>query len=167
MFNEVIERANKNREQPLRFGTYEAGPGYALNGLNNARVTREQATDQELVMKSKVAGVATLDSFLSRTRYGSDIDNFFTFAAGDLWKSHAKYHRGGQPHASFLPLQIFNHIGTGDMLLVSTDSVSTVDTAKAKRRLAIDNAPLASVFVTRRGQDIHAYLCEPDVSRIP
>ena len=153
-FNAVMDATNKRLGRTLGFGTYEAGPGYALNGMHGTTVTRDQANDQELVMKSKLAGVATLDSFLSRIRYGSTIENFFTFEAGDMWKSHAKKHRGGQPHASFLPVQMFNHIGTGQMLLVSTDNVSTVDTPKAKKRAALDNGPMAAVYAMRDGDRV-------------
>jgi hypothetical protein len=141
----------------IKIGTYEAGPGYALNGLNNARVSKEQAEEQEQVMKSKLAGTATLDSFLARTSHGFAIDNFFTFDEGDLWKSHAKKFRGGQPHASFLPLQVFNQHATGDMLKVETQSVPTVDTQAAKRRLAIDDAPLAAVYALQEGDRMAVY----------
>ena len=153
-FNGVMDKTSQRLGREVKFGTYEAGPGYALNGLNGARVSQEDATSQEHVMKSKLAGVATLDSFLARTRFGSDIDNFFTFDYGDRWKSHAKQHRGGQPHASFPPLQMFNHLGTGDMLLVNTENTSTVDTPAVKRRAAIDDQPLTAVYATRDGQDV-------------
>ena len=152
--NQVMETVSKRLGREIKFGTYEAGPGYALNGLNGARVSEEEAASQENVMKSKLAGVATLDSFLARIRYGSDIENFFTFEYGDKWKSHAKKHRGGQPHASFLPLQMFNHLGLGDMLLVNTESTSTVDSKAVKRRTGIDDQPLTAVYATRDGQDV-------------
>lgn len=152
--NEVTQVATDRLGREVKFGTYEAGPGYAMNGLNNARVTQEQRESQENVMKSKLAGVATLDSFLARAKYGSDIDNFFTFAEGDYWKSHAKKHRGGQPHASFLPLITFNQVGTGDMLFVETLSVPTADTKEARRRAAVENQPLAAAYATREGQRV-------------
>ncbi len=144
-----LQEDAKKSGRDIKTGTYEAGPGYAMNGLNNARVSREQAAEQEEVMKSKLAGVATLDSFLARTAVGFDLDNFFTFAEGDLWKSHAKKYRGGAPHASFLPLQLFNNTSTGDMLEVVTESVPTIDTQAARRRQAVDDGPLAAVYATR------------------
>lgn len=155
--NEVAETAAGRLGREVHFGTYEAGPGYAMNGLNNARVTAEQKQAQELVMKSKLAGVATLDSFLSRNRYGSSIENFFTFAQGDLWKSHASEHRGGQPHASFLPLVLFNQVATGDMLRVETKSTPTVDVEKSRRRSAVDDAALTAVHATRSGNQVAVF----------
>jgi len=155
--SEVADAAGKRLGREMKFGTYEAGPGYALNGLNNARVTPEQAESQEQVMKSKVAGVGTLDSFLARNKYGSDVDNFFTFAAGDLWKSHAKYHRGGQPHASYLPLELFNREATGDMLLVERESTPTIDTKGTRRRLSVDNSPLTEAYATRAGDRVAVF----------
>ncbi|NBD37110.1 MAG: hypothetical protein GVY10_00895 [Verrucomicrobia bacterium] len=156
--NKVIETAAERLGRAIRFGTYEAGPGYVLDGLNNADVTEEQAEAQEHVMKSKLSGVATLDSFLARAKYGSDIDNFFTFAEGDLWKSHAKRYRGGQPHACFLPLALFNRVATGDLLQVETRSTPTVDTAASRRRQAVDDAPLAAAYATRSGDRV-AVVC--------
>lgn len=151
----------------LRYGVYEAGPGYALNGLNNARVSREQAIQQENVMKSKLAGTATIDSFLARASHGFAVDNFFTFSPGDLWSSHAKFHRGGQPHASFLPLQLFNREATGKMLAVQTLSVPTADTVATRRRQAVADAPLAAVYATRDGDRVALYCISRRVPAFP
>ena len=148
---------NRPEAHPLRTGTYEAGPGYAMNGLNNARVTREQARAQEEVMKSKVAGTATLDSFLTYAYYGFSLQNFFTFAEGDLWKSHAKWYRGGQAYPAFLALSLFNQEGTGDMLRTETLSTSTVDYPKLRRRNELKNGPLAAVYATRQGSRVNVF----------
>jgi hypothetical protein len=152
----LVER-RANGHPDLRLGTYEAGPGYALNGLNGAQVSREQAHEQELVMKSKVAGTATLDSFLMRCYYDFDSQNFFTYSEGRTWSSHAKWYRGGQAYPSFLSLVLFNHQGLGDLLSTSCQSVSTVDTAKTRRRLAIDNAPLAAIYATRADDRVNVF----------
>lgn len=141
----------------VRPGTYEAGPGYAMDGLNNARVTKEEARAQDEVMKSKVAGTATLDAFLTQAYYGFALQNFFTFAEGNLWKSHAKWWRGGQAYPSFLWLQQFNHIGTGDMLRTETLSVSTVDYPALHRRSELKNGPLATVYATRKGNRVSVF----------
>lgn len=167
LLNTVTQIASDRLGRDVGFGTYEAGPGYAMNGLNNARVTREQAQAQENVMKSKLAGVATLDSFLARARFGSTLENFFTFAEGDLWKSHAKIRRGGQPHASFLPLQLFNTIGTGDMLRVNTQSTPTVDSASSRRREGIDNGPLTAVYATRSGDRVVVFCINRMIANYP
>ncbi|MDF3129479.1 hypothetical protein P0Y35_09765 [Kiritimatiellaeota bacterium B1221] len=163
----VSQNASDRLGREVKFGTYEAGPGYAMNGLNNAKVSKEEATSQENVMKSKLSGVATLDSFLARSVHGSDIDNFFTFEEGNLWKSHAKKHRGGQPHASFLPLVMFNHLATGDMLETETVSVSTVDTPKSRRRQAIEAGPLAAVYATRQDKKVTVICINRQVAGYP
>lgn len=139
----------------FKIGTYEAGPGYALNGLNNIRVTPTQAADQEKVMKSKAAGVATLDTFLSQAIYDFDIQNFFTFSEGAYWTSHARPWSGGYAHPSFLYLSLFNHEGLGDLLRVSTDSVPTVDLPNFRRRQAVNGAPSVAAYATRRGDRVN------------
>jgi hypothetical protein len=141
----------------IRLGTYEAGPGYALNGLNGARVSAEQAKQQEEVMKSKVGGTATLDSFLMRAKYDFDLQNFFTFSEGRTWSSHAEWYNGHQSYPCFLTLELFNRQGLGDLLAVKTHSVSTVDTAGRRRRKAIENAPLAAVYATRSGRRVNVF----------
>jgi hypothetical protein len=133
----------------LRLGTYEAGPGYALNGLNKARVTKEQAHAQEQVMKSLAAGTATLDSFLARAYRGFDVQNFFTFDSGNLWKSHAKWYHGGQAYPSWKLLSLFNREASGDMLRTETLSVPSAELRAFSRRRAVKDAPLAAVYATR------------------
>ncbi|MFW6286874.1 MAG: hypothetical protein ACOC29_02935, partial [Candidatus Sumerlaeota bacterium] len=152
----LVER-RKNGHSELRLGTYEAGPGYALNGLNGAKVSKEQAHEQELVMKSKTAGTATLDSFLLRAYYDFDSQNFFTFSEGRTWSSHTRWYRGGQAYPCFLSLMMFNHEGLGDMLNTKMESVATIDTPKHRRRQAIKNAPLAAVYATRDGDRVNVF----------
>ncbi len=151
----------------IKLGTYEAGPGYALNGLNNAVVSKEQKRQQENVMKSKVAGTATIDSFLARSYYDFDLQNFFTFSEGDLWKSHAKSYRGGQPYPSFMTLSIFNRLATGDMLATKTISVPTVDLPKAKRRQEVKDAPLAAVYATQNKDQLNVFCISRKIAGYP
>ncbi|MHB1140957.1 MAG: hypothetical protein ACYC1T_04250 [Sulfuricaulis sp.] len=141
---------NARRQHKLRLGTYEAGPGYVLNGLNNARITAQQSRDQEQVMKSLAAGTATLDSFLARAYRGFDIQNFFLFGNGALWASHAPLHLGGEAYPSWQLLSLFNNIASGDMLRTATLSVPTVNLKAFKRRRGIFNAPLTVVYATRK-----------------
>lgn len=147
----------RGQGRDVRTGTYEAGPGYVLNGLNKASVSKEDAEQQEQVMKSKLAGTATIDSFLARAYYGFDLQNFFTYSEGRYWTSYAKQYRGGQPHACFLPLEMFNRYATGDMLKTVTISVPTVDTPKLKRREAVENQPLAAVYATRKEDRVSVF----------
>lgn len=157
------------RDTGRRFGigTYEAGPGYSLNGLNNARVTREQAAEQELVMKSKVAGVANLDAFLAMAANDFDLQNYFTFSEGDYFTSHARTHQGGHAHPSWLYLELFNREATGDMLLVKTQSTPTLDLPAYRRRQAIEGAPTVAAYATRDGDRVNVFLVSRRFAEFP
>lgn len=135
-------------------GTYEGGPGYVLNGLNGARVSAEQAAAQERVMKSAAAGAATLDSFLIRAREGDRLQNFFMYARGGYWSSHAPWYRGGQAWPSWDWLALFNRVGLGDMLDVTTLDVPLRDLPARGRRKAAEDAPMVGVYATRAGDRV-------------
>ena len=134
-------------------GTYEAGPGHTFT-----RVTPQQRTDEEAIMKSKALGVATLDTFLSQAAHDFDIQNFFTFGEGQQFVSHSKWYGGDAAHPSFLYLTLFNREAAGDMLRVATESVPTMDIPAFKRRQAIDGAPLAAVYATREGDRVNVFV---------
>ncbi|MGF1482885.1 MAG: hypothetical protein ACFBZ8_00810 [Opitutales bacterium] len=148
-------------------GTYEAGPGYALNGLNNARVTPQQAQEQEEAMKSLTGGVATLDSFLIRAYYGHKIQNFFTYGEGDRWKSHAEWYHGGHAYPCWEVLEIFNKVGTGDILRIETESVPTADLAGFKRRQAVDDAPMVAAYASRKDDRLTLFLISRKIPNFP
>ncbi len=166
---EQLAGANEDRtpEQQAELGVYEAGPGYALSGLNNARVTKQQARKQEMVMKSKTAGTATLDSFLGRAYYGYVLDNFFTFREGDTWSSHAKWYRGGQAYPQWMLLSLLSNYGAGEMLEVETLSTPTADLPKLRRRDAVEDAPLAAVYATREGDRLTVFLINRQIPGYP
>ncbi|WP_371158419.1 hypothetical protein [Jannaschia sp. 2305UL9-9] len=138
--------ARQNRE--IAVGTYEAGPGYALNGLNRRRVTEEQADEQEIVMKSRAAGVATLDTFLAQRRSGYRTQNFFKFGEGRMWQSHAPWHMGGAPYPSWMLLSLMNRLGAGEMRDVETIAVPRRDLPAFERREAVADAPQVAVYAT-------------------
>lgn len=135
----------------LMIGTYESGPGYALNGLNGENVTPEQAAAQEKVMKSAATGTATLDAFLAQMRNGFTIQNYFTFARGDYWKSHAPWYNGGQAYPSWAWLALANRELMGDMLTVRTNKAPLRDLPENSRRQPVDDAPMVDVYALRRG----------------
>ncbi len=151
----------------LRLGTYEGGPGYVMNGLNNARVTEEQARAQEQVMKSLAAGTATLDSFLARAYRGFAVQNFFAFGSGNLWKSHAKWYDGGQAYPSWKLLGLFNKEATGDMLRTETLSVPSADLKAFSRRQTIKDAPLAAIYATRKEERYSLFVLSRKVPNYP
>ncbi|MHB8622293.1 MAG: hypothetical protein ACYDBA_02855 [Sulfuricaulis sp.] len=156
-----------NGDNKLRLGTYEAGPGYLMNGLNNDHVTEEQAHAQEQVMKSLAAGTATLDSFLARAYRGFVIQNFYAFGSGNLWKSRAKWYDGGQAYPSWKLLSLFNTEATGDMLRTETLSVPTTDLKAFSLRQTIEDAPLAAIYATRKGDRYSLFVLSRKVPHYP
>lgn len=142
-------RIGAERGTPLFAGTYEAGPGYAINGLNGVKMTPEQASDQEAAMKSVAASTATLDAFLMRAAYGQKLQNYFTYGSGERWTSHARWEKGGQTYPAWDLLAFFNNEALGDMLEVKTLGVPTIDLPAARRREAVSNGPLVAVYATR------------------
>lgn len=155
------------RGRPLSVGTYEAGPGYVLNGLNRRRVSREQADEQEAVMKSVAAGTATLDSFLTRAAEGYAVQNFFTFEEGNLWKSHADWHEGGNALPSWAFLEVVNAFLPAQMLAVETEIVPRADLEEVRRRAAVKGAPLVAVHALRSGDRLALAVISRRVSAYP
>jgi hypothetical protein len=164
---EEIARLARDRGRPILAGTYEAGPGYALNGLNNARVTKEEAAAQEEVMKSQAAGVATLDSFLAQAAEGYALQNAFTFSEGLRWSSHATWDKGGQAYPHWQLIALLNREGLGDMLRVDLRAAPTTNLTKGKLRVAARNAPLVSAYATRRGDRVNLFVISRRVPGYP
>jgi len=160
-------RSRKGIGKPITIGSYEAGPGYARDGLNNTTVTQEQAAEQEQVMKSQAAGVATLDSFLAAALNGFEVQNFFTFGRGDYWKSHTKWYDGGHAYPSWKALSLFNNEGLGDMLRVETISAPGIDLKAYRKREAVGNAPLIGVYATRDGDRLNVFVLSRKVPGYP
>jgi hypothetical protein len=142
-------RIGAARGAPLLVGTYEAGPGYAMDGLNGETVTPDQARAQEEVMKSRTAGAATLDAFLARSLAGFAEQTFFTFGEGLRWTSHAPRAHGGAAYPSWALLGLMNREIRGAFLEVETLAVPRADLAASKRRIAVAGAPLVAVYATR------------------
>ncbi|MEL6645078.1 MAG: carbohydrate binding domain-containing protein [Pseudomonadota bacterium] len=167
------EHADKTRDvarargTPLDFATYEAGPGYALDGLNRRRVTPEQAALQEEAMKSVAAGAATLDGFLDRAAGGMVLQNFFTYGTGPRWTSHSAWHAGGQPHPSWDALSVFNMHATGAMLAVDVRDMVTVDLPEVENRPAVSDAPAIGVYATRQGDRLSVIVISRRVPDFP
>lgn len=146
-----VAQISQQRPLPLRVGTYEAGPGYALNGLNNERVSPEQAKAQEQVMKSLAAGTATIDTFLAQASVGYATQNFFIFREGATWSSHAYWHQGGHAYPSWDTLALFNRHSLGSMVQVNTVATPTTTLKAFRRRPALEQAPLVAVYAVRQG----------------
>lgn len=141
---------NQRMAPPISVGTYEAGPGYALNGLNNEKVTAKQASEQELVMKSLAAGTATIDTFLAQASAGYATQNFFIFRQGDTWSSHAPWYLGGHAYPSWQTLALFNQHSLGDMVQVKAVATPTTALQAMRRRPAVPDAALVSCYAIQQ-----------------
>lgn len=131
-------------------GTYEAGPGYNLDGLNNVRMTPEMVEFESQVMKSLAAGTATLDAFLNHATQGAKLQNFFTFGRNrHYWTSHAVFRNGGQAYPSWLALSLFNNEGQGDLLNVLAEQVPTRLAEAVGRRPEMAHMPEVAVHASR------------------
>jgi len=164
---EDARRLSRQRAEPLGIGSYESGPGYALDGLNGKKIDPERETLQHEVMKGAAAGAAVLDQFLSAARAGAQVQNFFTFGRGEMWTSHAPWYRGGQAWPSWQWLSVFNRVGTGDMLGVETLEVPRRDIPKMRRREALKAAPLVAVYATRQGDRVTVFVINRSVPGLP
>jgi len=144
----------------LELGTYEAGPGYALSGLNNQpKMSPEQVLAQERTMKSLGGGTATLDNFLDKAYHGFTLQNFFTFYHGRThWVSHTSWDRGARAHPPWLAMELFNRHGTGDFLKVERLAAPAVDVAAYKRRKAMKDVPLIACYASRRGARVNLFV---------
>lgn len=165
----LAETARDLRHQHpgLLIGTYESGPGYAMNGLNGAKVTPEQAEEQELVMKSCAAGTATLDAFLARAQRGFTLQNFFTFGAGVRWSSHAVWWNGGQAHPAWRLLSLFNTQGLGEMLRVDTRTVPSADIDSNEGKRVLHGTPQMAAYATRQGTRLNLFVISRKVAGFP
>lgn len=153
---EKVNAISKLHNKTLKVGTYEAGPGYARNGLNNEKVTKEQYLEQERVMKGPVAATATLDTFLTQLREGYSTQNFFLFQRGDYWSSHAKWYDGGEAYPSWQWITFFNNVidDSYSLLKTTSENVPTRNIQAFKRRKAIDNAPSVDIFPFSNGDTL-------------
>lgn len=168
-FVDAIAPINESRpaDNPALLGVYEAGPGYLLSGLGAVNLSDQRILEQELVMKSRTSGVGTLDSFLARARDGYRLDNFFTFGEGDTWSSHAEWYRGGQAYPQWMVLSLVNKLNTPDMLAVKATSVPAIDLPGWKRRVAVDDAPLAACYAMQGEERLSVFLINRKLADYP
>jgi hypothetical protein len=147
---EALAEQQESGEADYILGTYEAGPGYNLNGLNGVSMDSEQVEAESQVMKSLIGGTATLDAFLMRATYGFDLQNFFTFSRNrNYWVSHARWYNGGQAYPCWSALSLYNLYAVGDHLLVNCERSPTYDLEETDSRSALDDAPMTAVYATR------------------
>lgn len=145
----AVEATPRADGRALLLGTYEAGPGYQLNGLNGVRVGPEDVAEQERVMKSLASGVATLDAFLARAARGYQVQNFYGYGTGEYWRSHALDHNGAHAYPAWQLLELYNRRLTGDFLEVLTHDAPRISLGAENHRKPVTDGPLIGVYATR------------------
>eukprot|EP00730_Choanoeca_flexa_P004646 TRINITY_DN11760_c0_g1_i4.p2 TRINITY_DN11760_c0_g1~~TRINITY_DN11760_c0_g1_i4.p2 ORF type:complete len:522 (+),score=116.02 TRINITY_DN11760_c0_g1_i4:1811-3376(+) len=149
-------------------GTYEAGPGYHLNGLNNDVMNASQVEAESQTMKSQAGGASTLDAFLVRAACGFGVQNFFTFSRNrDYWTSHAPLVSGGQAYPPWSALTMYNVNATGDFLSTQYARTPTWTLNATKKRPAVPNARLMSVYATRNSKDYSVFVISKKLDKYP
>jgi hypothetical protein len=149
-------------------GTYEAGPGYNLNGLNGVSMSKEQVEQESRTMKSLAAGTATLDVFLTQGSLGYHLQNFFTFQRNrNYWTSHARIENGGQAYPSWKLLSLYNREGKGDFLLAQTLEGATYTFEKNAKRAGLKNMPLVGVYATRQDDRLNLFVISRKAREYP
>lgn len=119
--------------------SYESGPGFQLNGLNDAVVSSSQFIQQEIAMRSRACATGVVDAFLLQAVNGFDSSIFFTLGRGDAWKARADEPNGGQTYPTWQLLQIIQgQIGRCNIRDIRNLSVPTINvTNKAGGTTAI------------------------------
>jgi hypothetical protein len=147
----------KDATGDLPIGTYEAGPGYVLNGLNGVAVTSLENQSQERVMKSKSGGVSTIDTFLLCAQEGMAVQNYFTLSNGQKWTSHAQDYRGGAAFPAWKYVELFNTHCSG-LNMVGTQltygpktNIPAMMLGETVIYAAIENADDVAFYVFRGG----------------
>ncbi|WP_339109887.1 hypothetical protein [Thioclava sp. GXIMD4216] len=173
-YGKDLRQLDRGRKRPLALGTYEAGPGYTINGLNGRKVSADQAAQQELAMKGVVAGTATLDAFLLQAADGYKVQNFFTFGEGRTWSSHARWDHGGQAYPSWDWLALINRLvlegpeaGGAQMLEVRGTDLPRMDIPKMARRAAREDVPMVGAYALRRGSRLVVVVTSRLLPQIP
>ncbi len=161
-----VQKALAEQGHAVRLGTYEAGPGYQIQGLNNiAKI------DQAKVMTSQCSGVATLDTFLCLAYDGNfEMQVYFGYGASSdmaIFQSHMRSDFSGAAFPSWKLMELYNTYGQGDYLTVSSESVPTIDLPKYKRRRALKNAPLVASYATRKGDRLSLFVLSRKIDGYP
>lgn len=87
----------------VRIGTYEGGPGYHAGSISDEDKIRE-----EVVMKSRAVGTATLDTTLRMAARGWEFATFHTVGQGDGWSARAEETQGNGIYPAYALLSILH-----------------------------------------------------------
>jgi hypothetical protein len=96
-FHEGILSTVRTALEPTgrKLAVYEAGPGYQLNNLNGATVTRLDEVVQETMCKSVGGTTAVVASVATAATNGFGPYNFFAWGQGGYWQAARRPSEGG------------------------------------------------------------------------
>lgn len=81
---------------------YEAGPGYQLDGLNGAALTKTEEISQAAIMASRAAATAAMDTTLGQAVRGFRRANFFTLGEDNrLWTAYQRHADGDETYPTY------------------------------------------------------------------
>ncbi|MBL9134797.1 MAG: hypothetical protein JNK85_02965 [Verrucomicrobiales bacterium] len=132
--------------RPYQLMVYESGPGYSLPNGGRPFILVEQQYG-----KSLAAGVCTLDMLLWNSLHGYAAQNYFTFAYGFNWTSHALVANGGHPYPSWSALQMRNRHASGPMVDAQILRCPATDVLRPEDNLYVRNIPLLQPYAFRNG----------------
>ena len=127
---DVVARVNADRAlagiPPVRATCYEAGPGYQIDGLNDAIVTPESSLEEARIQATLFAACANMDSFLYMAARDFAAANFFTIGPGAGYIGKSQDGDGGR---EFTPYAFWADFAArmGEMKVYSADMMR-VDT---------------------------------------
>ncbi|MCC7376532.1 MAG: hypothetical protein IT581_17870 [Verrucomicrobiales bacterium] len=131
---------------PYQLMVYESGPGYSLPNGGRPFILVEQQYG-----KSLAAGVCTLDMLLWNSLHGYTAQNYFTFAYGFNWTSHALVANGGHPYPSWSALQMRNRHASGPMVDAQILQSPATDVVRLEDNIDVRHIPLLQPYAFRDG----------------
>lgn len=156
----------------IESGIYEYGLGFRVMP-NEPPAAKE--VDQ-ILFRSMIGAVATLDAGLSRFEYGMTDQAFFTFGHRiGSWGSHTTINFGGHAYPFTKALDLYNEFGTGHFLKTKVQSVPSwdfpayeaEDNMHKARRDARPDAPLVSIYASAKDDRVTVFLISRKIDNFP
>jgi hypothetical protein len=98
---------------------YEGGPGYPM-----PRAAAPYSVEGEIIGKSMVAGLVTLDAYQYNQYLGFEAQNYYEYGIGNNFTSHTAENR---PIPAWIALEMRNRLCRGDLMEVRAGDVKTFD----------------------------------------
>ncbi len=119
----LLMREELRRDDPARraleLAAYEGGPGYPMPSA-----AKPFSAEGEIIGKSLVSGIVTLDAYLHNQALGFTAQNYYEYGVGPNFTSHGVE---GVPIPAWMALEMRNRLCPGTMLEVIATDVKTID----------------------------------------